>query len=54
MAVLRVTRARELDAWLTKCRLQRKIDHGLVVAVIVLTNLTLVYTNLIFAAKFDM
>lgn len=53
MAVLRMTRAREFDAWVNKCKLQRKIGHALVFAVVALTTLTLAYTNLIFAATFD-
>lgn len=53
MAVVRMTRAREFDAWLKKCTWQRYIIHGLVNAVIITTTLTLAYTNLVFAARFD-
>lgn len=53
MAVVRMTRAREFDAWLKQCTWQRHITHGLVNAVIITTTLTLAYTNLVFAARFD-
>lgn len=53
MAKARVTRAREFNAWLNKCRGRRSTMYALVNSVIVLTTLTLFYANLVFAAKFD-
>ncbi|CAN0058926.1 unnamed protein product, partial [Laminaria digitata] len=53
LAVTRATRAKEFDAWLNTCRLQRSIVHAVVNSVILLTTACLIYSNLVFAAKFD-
>lgn len=53
LAVTRMTRAREFDAWLSKCRTRRLLLHGVVIGTILLTTLFLVYTNMIFAVVFD-
>eukprot|EP00904_Undaria_pinnatifida_P010764 jgi/Undpi1/6818/HiC_scaffold_21.g09294.m1 len=53
LAVVRTTRAKEFNSWLRECQSNRSIVHGMISAVIVLTTVCLLYSNLVFAAKFD-
>lgn len=53
LAVTRMIRAREFNAWINECKGRRRVAGGLAHAVIALTVLCLTYANLVFAAKFD-
>lgn len=48
-----MTRAVEFDAWLNKCKSRRFTAYTMINSVVFLTIACLVYSNLVFAAKFD-
>ena len=54
LAAVRFVRALEFNAWLDKCHHRRSMMHLLVNSVICLTIACLTYSNLVFAARFDL